>query len=282
MNLLSNSVSGFASQLSSLPDSSLDHPWAWKTYNTEGIRFACFRTYEELRELAVKLHTERIQAGKTISSAQAILSTYHAAFLDLQASLLERKNDQLIQVPAEGQWSVQKTLAHMLDADMGFYALVRYALSQHRRGVWQPSPVPEQAWPDLIGLDEKAYQEIMEGSVESIQGFYLKFHQRILDDLADMQEGELELPSMYWEAEPMPLRFRLHRFDSHLRQHTIQIEKILLVVAGPPSETRRLVHLIYAALAEVEGGIFGIGSFGETAIQDLATAIQKRTQEIIV
>ena len=30
----------------------------------------------------------------------------------------------------------------------------------------------------------------------------------------------------------MPIEFRLHRFDSHLRQHTIQAEKTLAGLVG--------------------------------------------------
>ena len=50
----------------------------------------------------------------------------------------------------------------------------------------------------------------------------------------------------------MPLRFRLHRFEEHLRQHTIQLDKTLLGIGRPPTEAHRLVRNIYNALADVE------------------------------
>src|SRR3712207_6856353 len=43
----------------------------------------------------------------------------------------------------------------------------------------------------------------------------------------------------------LPLRFRLHRFDSHLRQHTIQAGKTLEGIGRAPSEAKRLLQLIY-------------------------------------
>jgi hypothetical protein len=53
------------------------------------------------------------------------------------------------------------------------------------------------------------------------------------------------------------MRFRLHRFDSHMRQHTIHAEKTLTALLGPPPETQRLLRLIYQAWAEVEGVLIG-------------------------
>ncbi len=50
----------------------------------------------------------------------------------------------------------------------------------------------------------------------------------------------------------MPLRFRLHRFEEHLRQHTIQLDKTLVAIDRVPTEAQRLVRNIYNALADVE------------------------------
>jgi hypothetical protein len=50
----------------------------------------------------------------------------------------------------------------------------------------------------------------------------------------------------------MPLRFRLHRFEEHLRQHTVQLDKTLAAIGRPPTEAHRLVRNIYNALADVE------------------------------
>jgi hypothetical protein len=50
----------------------------------------------------------------------------------------------------------------------------------------------------------------------------------------------------------MPLRFRLHRFEEHLRQHTIQLDKTLVGIGRSPTEAHRLIRNIYYALADVE------------------------------
>jgi hypothetical protein len=50
---------------------------------------------------------------------------------------------------------------------------------------------------------------------------------------------------------PMPIRFCLHRFEEHLRQHIIQLDKTLAVIR-PPTEAHCLVRNIYNALADAE------------------------------
>jgi hypothetical protein len=74
----------------------------------------------------------------------------------------------------------------------------------------------------------------------------------------------------------------LHRFDAHLRQHTIQAEKTILAVIGAPSEARRLVRIIYAALAEVEGILFGLENFAEANQISVANRISSYKEEVAV
>ena len=67
----------------------------------------------------------------------------------------------------------------------------------------------------------------------------------------DVTDAEIDAPAWFWDG-PMPLRFRLHRFEEHLRQHTIQLDKTLAGIGRPPTEAHRLVRNIYNALADVE------------------------------
>jgi hypothetical protein len=96
-------------------------------------------------------------------------------------------------------------------------------------------------------------------------------------DLSDISDAELDLPSKYWEEEPYPLRFRLGRFASHMRQHTIQIEKTLPTVGFPPTEGQLLVRQIFNRFAEVENA--GVTP-DEAAIQPARTAI-RNVMEVI-
>src|SRR4030067_233222 len=105
----------------------------------------------------------------------------------------------------------------------------------------------------------------------ALRAYHEAVHARVLRDLVSITEEEKRLPSMYWESELFPVQFLLHRFDSHLRQHTIQVEKTLEAVIGRPSEARRLLRLIYAAVAEIEGICLGAPELG---IEELERAAE--------
>jgi hypothetical protein len=153
-------------------------------------------------------------------------------------------------------------------------------MDRHRTGDGRPAEIPEEAWDDLVGEDKDSFRALMEGSLVDLHTYHATFHERVLREFADISEAELDLPSMYWEGEPMSLRFRLHRFDSHLRQHTIQVDKTLESIGRGPNEAKRLLRLIYAALAEVEGVTIGAWEVGAELRREVAGAIAARTDEI--
>ena len=70
-------------------------------------------------------------------------------------------------------------------------------------------------------------------------------------------DTDLDAPSEFWEGYDLDLRFRLLRFDAHLREHTIQVDKTLLGIDRTPNEPARLVRLLYNALGEAEGAAIG-------------------------
>jgi hypothetical protein len=277
---LSQAVSRFANSFQAIADDDLDRAWAWQSYDSEGIHFAFFRTYEELRELAVRLQWARAASGKLPSEAQLVLAQYHAAYHDLQAALLGVGSEHFELPPAEGEWSLKRIIAHIIGADMGFYVCVRYALNRHRADPDLPPDIPDEAWNSILDMDEDAYRSLMEGSLEDLRSYHARLHTRILADLADMSEAELEKSSRYWEQEAMSLRFRLHRFESHMRQHTIQVDKTLESFGLVPNESKCMLRMIYTALAEAEGKLIGANGAGREMIDESADRLKQRTDEI--
>jgi hypothetical protein len=274
---LYHAVGQFAAVTQAVADPDLDREWAWGDYDSEGVRFAFFRTYEELRELAASTAASR---SPRLSPAQRILAQYHAAYRDLEAALLDLSPAAAIQAPAEGEWPVRKTVAHIVGAELGFYGVVKWALERHRTGDGRPAEIPDEAWDDLVGETEESFQAMTEGSLDSLRAYHAVLHSQVLDEFAGIGDQELALPSRYWEGTAMSLRFRLHRFDSHLRQHTVQIDKTRQAIAGPPSEARRLLRLVYGALAEAEAATLGAWQAGAAPRREVAAAISARAKEI--
>jgi hypothetical protein len=257
-NPLTQSVEQFAGRLAHIPEADLEREWNWQSYDSEGVRFAFFRTYEELRDLAAHLARLRVEAGQPLSEAQHILGQYRAACRDLQASLLGLAVDQMELRPGEEEWPVHSILAHVLGTDIGFYVLVRYALDRLRGGVTEPGNPTQEEWLALAGKSGPALDALLEGPVAGLLAYFQENQARVIDAFAAISTEELDGLSLFWENEPYPLRFRLHRFDSHLRQHTIQIDKTRAALGLLPNETARLLRMIYGALAEVEALLIGM------------------------
>lgn len=279
-NSLLEAVEYFASIVQDLPDAELDREWAWGDYDSDGVRFAFFRNYEELRELATTLAAVRATSGPATTTAHRALAQYHAAYRDLEAALIGLTEEDAELEPAEGEWSPRQVVAHIARADTYFFALVRYALDAHRRGVWRPAAIPDEAWDTLVGMEEAKLDTILNGAVDGIQRYHAALHEQIMDQLAGIVDDELSKPSMYWEDEPMSIAFRLGRFDSHMRQHIVQIDKTLVGIGRAPNEARRLLRFLYAALAEVEGMTIGAPDVGDKLRNSAAAVMSDRTDEI--
>jgi hypothetical protein len=99
----------------------------------------------------------------------------------------------------------------------------------------------------------------------------------VLSELGDLREDEPEKPAGFWDGVK-PIRFRLHRFEAHYVQHTIQIDKTLEAIGCGPSEARRLVRVLYRDLAAVE--MLSSERFGQRERDEVAKTIGERAAEI--
>ncbi len=279
-NLIFKSIKRFSELVRALPDSELEREWAWGSYESEGIRFAYFRTYEDLRSLAVQIGHLRATSDEPWPDAQRILAQYHAAYRDLQAVLLGVDSQYHKIPPAEGEWPLRRVFAHIVGADMGFYVAIKFALDRYHQGVDPLIDIEDETWLEIIGLEDDEIDAKMAEPLPGLQSTHEELHQRIITDFSGIADDELEKPSKYWEDEAYSLRFRLHRLDAHMRQHTIQIEKTLRVLGHMPSESDKLLRLIYAALAQVEGALIGTGENYQDLLSASAKRMDERTNEI--
>jgi hypothetical protein len=268
---LSQAVDAFTGVLLGKDDSLLERAWAWGPYEGEGVRFAHFRTFEELRELEVNIRARRNAAGRAPTSAQSILTQYHRAWREMQAALRWISAADAVRRPAPGEWSLQQTLAHMAGAEIGFYVAIRHALEHRRSGHIDTTKPTSEVWDALSGLTQSAANATLEGSYAQLLEFTDMWHTKVLNGFADIYDAELETLSLFWEDRPFSIRFRLHRYESHLRQHAIQMDKTLGAIGCAPGETQRLHLLIYGALGDVEGALLGAH---DIAVAECATAAE--------
>lgn len=234
----------------SLSDADMARPWAWGKYDEEGLRFALLMTHHELRDLAVRLAAARDGAP---AQAARILSQYHQAYRDMSAVLATVRDADVDRAPAKDEWPVREVCKHMLAAEYGFLGVCRFGLDRRRAGnAKEPSDEEWEAFSKPRGEERKVALAVLErGSVEDIRNAFATIHVRILRELGDIADADVDAPSWFWDGA-MSLRFRLHRFEEHLRQHTIQLDKTLAGIDRAPTEAHRLVRNVYNALADVE------------------------------
>ncbi len=136
---LAQAVEMFALTGVRLSDAALEKHWQWGAYDSEGVRFAFFLTYQELRELATRTAAQRAVQGPVITSAQRILAQHHAAYMDLRGILVGVDEDELDREPAESEWSLRAVLGHIIDSEQGFSTVISDALDRQRK--WRRASV---------------------------------------------------------------------------------------------------------------------------------------------
>lgn len=272
---LTRAVENFSTLMLPVSEKDLERNWVWKDHDEEGIRFAFFVILQELRQLALELST----LLPPPTPAQRILGKYHAQYMDLQAAIFGLSEVDSNRAPSEGEWSVREAYAHMLGADIGFSIVVRYALEGHRAGTWTPERMSDEDENRIAGMSEEEFQTLVKGPFEGMLAYHRKFHPAIIKEFSEVTDQELDLPSAFWEETRFPIRHRLHRYEAHIVQHTVQIDKTLVAIGLAPSETKRLIRYLFAALAEVDANLIGKDDIQE-GCTTLAKAINSRTAEI--
>src|SRR5690606_36107976 len=204
----------------------LGQPFRWGAHN-EGVRFSLLTAMQELRTLAVQLADERRRAAVPMTRAQHALAQYNAAYRDLNAVLLAVSDEDYSAVPALGDWPIRYVYGHLVGVERNFFALVHYGARRQREAEELDARLPEGEADRLLGPYEKLSALMEEGTKEELAAYHARNRVRALAEFASLNDTELEGHSIWWENEPFTLEYRLHRMDSHLRQHTIQIEKAL-------------------------------------------------------
>jgi hypothetical protein len=272
---LAKAVENLATLMLPLTEKDLERQWVWKDHDEEGLRFAFFVTIQDLKQLAVEIASSQTPP----TPAQRILGHYHTQYMDLQAAVFGLSTEDSERAPVEGEWSIPRVYAHILGTDIGFSSVVRYALEKHRAGTWTPDRMSDEDKMRIIDMSEEQYDLLMGSSLEDMLAFHREFHARIVAEFSSITDEELDLPSTFWEDTRFPIRHRLHRYEAHIVQHTVQIDKTLVAINWPPAETKRLIRYLFAALAAVNVSL--IGRDGPAAgCKELAQTIESRTKEI--
>lgn len=252
---LTQAVQALALNMSQTSDAALGEAWVWEDYDSEGQRFKAFVALHELSDLAALIAAQRVAQGNAPSMAQRILGLHCIAFRDLQGLLLGIDDELGERAPTVGEWSVHEALEHIVTAEAGFHVVCRLTVERARKGL--PMAKPENEDYDAIYGSEQEFMGLMAVPFSELCQTYTGIHNAAITDLSQLTDADLALDALYWETKPYSLQFRLGRFEDHLRQHTIQIDRTLDALGVKRSEGRLLARMLYNAMAVVEAALLG-------------------------
>lgn len=236
-----------------VPDAALEGPWRWRADDATDadVRYGIFRIHEALEEAVAAVARGRTALGGDRSApAVPMLAAATLARWALHGALAPLGADELDADPGGGEWSVRRTLAHIILVQRSYGWTSAWFLS--RAGMPDAGEyAPDGALPP--DPDEEG-----EGVGEPAE-VRARLDDRI--DAAAEHFGEIDARALAvpgrWSGLPVTVGFRLGRLGSHIREHTIQVDKTLVLIGRQISEVERLVRLASESYGRVEATVFG-------------------------
>lgn len=237
-----------------VPESSLERPWDWIGGSHEEVRYGAYRVQELLERAEVE--ARRVLAGRAIDGglAAALIAPAGAARWDLHGLLAPLLAADLDGDPGGDEWTVRRTLGHVINGQRAYGWATAW---WQGKGYDVDDPDLPPAAPDEVyeGLPDEDGPE-MAGSLGDLQSRLDAILDQSAERLAGLPEERLGFGTR-WSGFAVTVGFRIGRWSSHLREHTIQVEKTLAMLGRAPTEPERLARLALAAYGRAEAVVFG-------------------------
>ena len=236
--------------LAALPPAALARPAPWRGA-TADIRFLLLRLADDDLMRTVRLRTALADVGWVRTEAHRILAAAVALRGRLMGSLAGLTPAQFDQGWNEGEWSVRRVLGHMIATDRRYLIQTQHAIERARSGGQGPLRPPDSDLPDRLGLPES------EGVMDEVLARMAATHDTCIGGLADLGASDLDAPTN-WMAWDLDVRFRLHRFAEHDREHLVQLRKTYAGIGFIPTEPQRILEEAGAARGALEALLVGV------------------------
>jgi hypothetical protein len=239
-----------AHDLLAVPDVALERAWPWRDSEAD-VRYGFYHAFEVLEAATGAVRRALDEAGtrpapgaRRAAAATAARWALHARLLPLDATALDAS-------PGGEEWTVRQTLGHIVSAQRAYGRFTAWWLLQ------RDAAAPPDAGPEAL------YVVMPDEAVEG-EGTLGEICAR-LDDLLDtgmahlggLDDEALAVPAR-WSGIRVDVGFRLGRWSSHIREHTVQVDKTLAIIGWAPREVDRLVGLVVGAYGRLEEQVFGL------------------------
>ncbi|HKG56318.1 MAG TPA: DinB family protein [Candidatus Limnocylindrales bacterium] len=256
-----------ARELASIADDRLTVPWTWRGGSEEELRYGFYRIAESFELASIEAADALRANGIVRGRAGDLIAPATAARWDLGGLLETLTPSDWDADPGGGEWSIRQTIGHVVSSQRGYGVGTAWWASQRFRA---DDPALPRATPDEL-------REGLPSEEDDALGTPAEIRER-LDELLDLSAERLAALDAdrlaaggRWSGFPVDVAFRLGRWSSHMREHTIQVEKTLVLLRRNPTEVQRLVRLVLAAWGRAEAVVYGAAD-ADAAIAILADA----------
>lgn len=218
-----------------IPDERLLESWTWRGAEVN-VRHGLYRI--------VEIFEEGAEDARQQSRGSRMCDQSEAGRWDLHAVLASLAVSDLDADPGGEQWTIRKTLRHMLGAQDWFGRV----MGESMRLLAADAPVPLDL-PDQILADFGPRPPYAKGTIPEIVTLFDTLMDRALAAVDELEVlGKLDAP-INWFGAPVTQGYFAHRQSAHLREHTIQIDKTLQLLGRTPTEAQRIARAQARALA---------------------------------
>jgi hypothetical protein len=252
--------------LATIADADMEKPWAWKGDSEYELRYAFYRISEEFERAGIDavaaLRTAAVERGR----AADLIAPATAARWDLHGLLLQLPDAAWDAKPGGEEWTVRETLGHIIGSQRGYAAVTAW---------WQAQALPldptlPTARPDHIYDVLPSDEDEGAGTPAEVLEKLGEVFDQSTERLAGLPPDRLAFGTR-WVGFALDIGFRLGRWSSHVREHTVQVEKTLAMIGHTPTEVDRLIRLILAEWGRAEAVVYGSADGGD-ALPLLAAA----------
>ena len=237
-----------------IPESGLAREWPWIGGGEGDVRYGVYRLHELLER--AEIEASRVLGAAAVDGglAAAIVAPATAARWDLHGLLAPLSEAEIDADPGGDEWSIRLTLGHTVNGQRA-YGWSTAWWQERAFALDDPDLPPSVGDAFFADLPDEATAEAS-GSLDEIQARLDTILDLAGERLAGLPEDRLGYGAR-WSGFAVPVSFRLARWSSHIREHTIQVEKTLAMLGRTPTEPERLVRLTLAAYGRAEAVVFG-------------------------
>jgi hypothetical protein len=235
--------------LAGMSPASVTRPAPWRGGEAD-VRHRLLRLADDDAMRVVRLQESLLDAGHAPTEAQRILASGCALRGRLAGSLVGLSTAQFDQGWGAGEWSVRRVLGHVIVTDRRYMLHCLHSVSRARAGGGPMRPA-DGVLPPGDGIAES------KGTMEQVLERLSATRDEVLTELSQLSPADLEAETV-WVTWTLDVRFRLHRFAEHDREHLVQLRKTYAAIGFVPTEPQRILEEAGAVRGALEGLLVGV------------------------